>query len=416
MSAALRSRNDQLVVLAACALAAFSTMGAALPYPVLPPLFAAGPPNGLNAFLGLPPKLLYSVAVATYPMGLLGGTVVLGPLSDRYGRRRILLVSTWIGAFGHLASAWTLAIGNYPLFLLARLATGSAEGNASVARALLADTLQGDARTRAFASFNGALYSGWLVGPLLAGILVPFGVTVPFYAAACLLLATVAVAAFAFADTPGSHATGSLWQTIAGRHSLALLSDRALRRIFMIHLGYTFGATAFYEFYPLWLVEFAHMGTQGIAVMTALLCTAMTGTSIWLGRGHGPAPRPHYLRFYAALTAVAVIGTVALGPRLGLLALVLFGVPNALYNSVLPVYAAERFGHLGYGSLMGLISTTFSISNIVTAIVGGAVTLVDTRLILVLGGVAMGWTAWAIGVAVRAPPQALQLATSPLED
>ena len=45
-----------LLISAACLLALLSTIGAALPYPILPPLFAAGVTNDLNSFLGLPPK------------------------------------------------------------------------------------------------------------------------------------------------------------------------------------------------------------------------------------------------------------------------------------------------------------------------------------------------------------------------
>mgnify|MGYP003484362008 CR=1 FL=1 len=77
-----------LLIAAACLMALLSTVGAALPYPILPPLFASGAANGLNTFMELPPKLLLGVALALTPLGLLIGSPVLGPLSDRSGRRR----------------------------------------------------------------------------------------------------------------------------------------------------------------------------------------------------------------------------------------------------------------------------------------------------------------------------------------
>jgi len=50
--------KSSLLIATACLVAVLSTIGAALPYPILPPLFAAGVGNGLNHFMGLPPKLL----------------------------------------------------------------------------------------------------------------------------------------------------------------------------------------------------------------------------------------------------------------------------------------------------------------------------------------------------------------------
>ena len=90
--------KNALLIATACLLGLLSTTGASLPYPILPPLFAgvqtAGAADGLTNFLGLPPKLLFAIALMVNPVGLLIGTSVLGSLSDRYGRRPLLLATT----------------------------------------------------------------------------------------------------------------------------------------------------------------------------------------------------------------------------------------------------------------------------------------------------------------------------------
>jgi MFS family permease len=177
-----------LLIASACLLGLLATTGASLPYPILPPLFASEAPNSLNHFLGLPPKLLFAIALLINPLGLLIGTAVLGPLSDRFGRRPVVLVTAIGAAVGHILTAGALAIQSYPLFLAARFATGLLEGHGSVVRAMLADRLQGDLRNRALSWLNGAFHLGWLVGPLLAGACIGLGVTVPFYIAAGALL------------------------------------------------------------------------------------------------------------------------------------------------------------------------------------------------------------------------------------
>jgi len=70
--------KTSLLILAACLVAFFSTVGAALPYPILPPLFAADAANDFNHFLGLPPKLLFGLALTINPIGLLIGSALLG--------------------------------------------------------------------------------------------------------------------------------------------------------------------------------------------------------------------------------------------------------------------------------------------------------------------------------------------------
>ena len=387
--------QSALLILAACLVAFFSTVGAALPYPILPPLFAADAANNLNHFLGLPPKLLFGIALAINPLGLLIGSTLLGPLSDRYGRRPVLLITAFGAAAGHAITAFSLVSLSYPLFIVARFATGLMEGNGSVARALLADELEGPLRVRAFSWLNGALYMGWLAGPLLAGLTLHWGVTVPFWVAVAALLVTAAVSWVAIPRKQGNTASTGWWQVVKHQHALKLLKHPELRTLLVVQLALTCGVTAFYEFYPLWLVEVTHYDAQGIAWATAALCATMTMASIFAGRVVRSQPLQQASRF-ALMTAVCIAAVGLGGPMLGLFAIVVFGIPNAYYNAVMPVWCAERFGHLGQGAVMGLLSTIFCLANILMAVLGSVLTLIDTRLILLVGAGLSTWAAWRI--------------------
>jgi len=386
--------HTKLLIAAACLLGLFSTIGASLPYPILPPLFASGAVNGLNSFLGLPPKLLFGLALTINPLGLLIGNALLGPLSDRYGRRPVLLITALGAALGHAVTAFALLLESYPLFIVARFVTGLLEGNGAVARAMLADKLDGDLRLRALSWLNGAFYMGWLAGPLLAGVTLVFGLTVPFWIAAGALVMTAALVAVALPrEAPR---TGiSWWQVARTQHAFNLLRHTELRMLFIVQLAYTCGVTAFYEYYPLWLVEVPGYGAQGIAWLTAALCAVMTATSLVAGRPSSVAPlRKAAWNAFAVATAV---GLVAVGNVwVGLAAIVLFGIPNAYYNAVVPGWCAERFGGHGHGAVMGLLSTTFCLANILMALAGSVLTLIDTRLILALGALLAAWAGWRL--------------------
>jgi DHA1 family tetracycline resistance protein-like MFS transporter len=395
--------SKRILVITICAVGLLSTVGAALPYPVLSPLFADGQINGLNHFAGLPPKFLLSLALAINPLGLLIGATLLGPISDRYGRRPLLLATTFVSAMGHLGTVWALLDEHYLLFLLARFVTGLAEGNSAIASALLADELQGDARVRAFAWFNGAIYGGWLVGPLIAGATVQFGLSAPFMVAAAILISTFLLGLVVFPKHAPSHSEGSLWHNIRRRHSFSLLAQRPLRQMFAIYLAYAFGVTAFYEFYPLWLVEFVKFKAVGISLITACLCAVMTGTSAVVGHGLVATSGVLHLRRYALLAAGCIALTAVSGPVAGCVALIAFGLPHAMFNTILPAYCSERFGEHGQGAVMGLMSTTFCFSNVAVALVGAGVTLIDTRLILLMGACSSAWAGWRIAGWVAQP-------------
>lgn len=395
-----------LLIAAACLLALFSTIGASLPYPILAPLFAAGAPTDLTNFLGLPPKLLLGIALAINPLGMMIGSALLGPLSDRYGRRPVLLATAFGGAAGHAVAALALLVESYPLFLFARFATGLFQGNGSVARALLADRLQGDLRLRAFSWLNGAFYMGWLAGPLMAGATVVWGITVPFWVAVAMLaLMALLVAAVLPAEVP-STATTSWWHVARNQHSLNLLRQPELRTLFIVQLAYTCGVTAFYEFYPLWLVEVAGYNARGIAWTTAGLCALMTVTSLAFAGGPASIAPLRRAAWYAFGVAAAVALVAAGNFWVGMAAIILFGIPNAFYNAIMPGWCAERFGGYGQGAVMGLLSTIFCLANILMALAGAVLTLVDTRLVLLLGALLSAWAGWRLrgwGVQMAAP-------------
>ena len=121
----------------------------------------------------------------------------------------------------------------------------------------------------------------------------------------------------------------------------------------------------------------------------------MTVASVMAGRATVTDPLRRASLF--AFVSATCIAAVALGtPAVGLLAIVAFGLPNAYYNAVMPAWCAERYGHFGQGAVMGLLSTIFCLANIVMAVLGALLTLIDTRLILLVGATLAAWAAWRI--------------------
>ena len=87
---------------------------------------------------------------------------------------------------------------------------------------------------------------------------------------------------------------------------------------------------------------------------------------------------------------------------IGIAGIVAFGLPHAFYNALVQVWAADRFSDHGQGAVMGLLSTTFCLANILMAAAGAVLTLIDTRLILLTGAGLTAWAAWRMRAWSRA--------------
>ncbi|MGF6276175.1 DHA1 family tetracycline resistance protein-like MFS transporter [Massilia sp. UYP11] len=389
--------NERLLIATLCGLGLLSTVGASLPYPMLAPLFADGNVNGLNSFLGLPPKLLLGIALMINPVGLLIGSAILGPMSDGFGRRRALLLTTAGAALGHLLTAVAMVMESYLLFLAARFFTGLLEGNGAVMRALVIERIKGPLRNHALSWLNGSFNLGWLVGPLLAGLTMAFGPALPFYIAAGALLLGAAGVLVSIPATPiQAHLQRQRWWTVVReRHALTLLRHGPLRTLFTVHLAYCCGVAALYEFFPLWLVDVGGYDARQIAIVNMGMCALMTMAALFAGHASRVEGR---LRagWYAAMAATAVLCVGFGNLWIGIAGILLFGAPHAFYNTALQTWAADEFALHGQGSVMALLSTIFCLANILMALAGAVLTLIDTRLVLVVGGLLALWASVAL--------------------
>lgn len=99
-------------------------------------------------------------------------TVLLGRLSDRVGRRPILLASIVVGCIGYVLFAFA---GSYAWLLVARALAGFAGGNISVAQAYIADVTSPAERARGMGLIGAAFGLGFVVGPAIGGVAGHYG-------------------------------------------------------------------------------------------------------------------------------------------------------------------------------------------------------------------------------------------------
>ncbi|MCX7201004.1 MAG: MFS transporter, partial [Burkholderiales bacterium] len=113
------------------------------------------------------------------------GAPVLGALSDRYGRRPVLLLGFCGLALNFFATALSTSMA---MLIVVRLLGGLMQANAAVANAYVADITLPEDRAKRFGMLGAMFGIGFILGPLIGGLLGAINLQLPFFAAGGLAL------------------------------------------------------------------------------------------------------------------------------------------------------------------------------------------------------------------------------------
>ena len=220
-------------------------------------------PNLLKSFTGGDTAAASDWNVAFQVFGglvsLLSGPV-LGLLSDRFGRRPVLLLSIGGLGFDFLFMAFAPSLG---WLFVGRLISGATAGVFSTANAYVADVTPPDQRARAFGWMGAAFSVGFLAGPAIGGLLGDYSLRLPFIVAAVLTLMNAIYGYFVVPESlpPSRRISHFRWRKANPLGSLRLLrshhellplasigflnqlANMVWPSIFVLYSGYRFGWT-----------------------------------------------------------------------------------------------------------------------------------------------------------------------------
>ncbi|MCH6574945.1 MAG: MFS transporter [Bacteroidetes bacterium] len=121
------------------------------------------------------------VVVAVYSFVQFLFNPILGRLSDKYGRKPIIVISLFINAIGYVLFAFTTS---YIILLVSRIVAGIGGSSISVAQAYIADITTKENRAKGMGVIGAAFGLGFVFGPLMGGFLASYGYMVTGFASA----------------------------------------------------------------------------------------------------------------------------------------------------------------------------------------------------------------------------------------
>jgi len=178
----MKSKNIRLLILVAIVL--MNSAGLSIVLPLLPFLLSQYL-HSQQIVVGM------SALMSVFAACTFFAAPVLGALSDKYGRKKILIISLMGSVSGYIlfgigGALWILFLG--------RIIDGLTAGNISTIFAYLSDTIEPKERTKWFGYIGSAMGIGKIGGPALGGLLGSFSVSLPFYiTAGIIFLSALAV-------------------------------------------------------------------------------------------------------------------------------------------------------------------------------------------------------------------------------
>jgi DHA1 family tetracycline resistance protein-like MFS transporter len=191
---------------------------------------------------------IVGVLFATFSLCQLVTAPLWGNISDRFGRKKVLIVSQIGATIGWAMLAFAPSIG---LVFIARIIEGVSGGNISITQAYVADLVEAKDRSRAFGLIGAMFGAGMIFGPFGGGILFAhFGFAAPFLAAAALQLATLAIT---IVMLPESRTRADGEEHVGMREILISLQKPRLSRILWQKLAISLGLYGWFAVIALYL-------------------------------------------------------------------------------------------------------------------------------------------------------------------
>jgi DHA1 family tetracycline resistance protein-like MFS transporter len=330
------------------------------------------------------------VLLTAGPLAQFFSSSVIGKISDRTGRKPVLLITTLIIAFGYLLSAYAIKVPHLFLLILGRLITGIGSGNIAVVNSSVADLSHPSTKARNFAwvaVFNGL---GFAVGPALSGKISTWGLDIPFLFAGFLTVVSYFFVVFLFSETHEKKQKGYASPIFQIQHLFKITIRHKFFAFFCSFFIFCVGWSFYWEFIPVTWIKQYHTTVSQIGNFYACGSIFYVLTSGFLVQ---PIVRK-FKEFPSLLFALTLLGFFLLPLVYAELWLYWICIPvqQFLVALIFPVATAivsKQITEEQQGEVLGSFQAVQSLAFSLTPLLGGILINLSDKMPLVVSGVSM---------------------------
>ena len=259
-------------------------------------------------------NVLFGVGLAIGPFAYTIGAPFLGTWSDKWGRKKTLLLSLMVSVIGFILPVIGLCTGSLALVFAGRALAGLASSSQPLAQAAVADISEGERKAFYFGMTALAMTLSLLVGPAMGGYLSDpslvswFSDATPFYATLVLLLIAIILLAVFYKETHVSDANKTyltskdVWWAIK-----EAFTNKQVRVLFLVLFLFELGWSFYYQDVSLFLTHQFNYSVNKVS-------TFMMFGGIWMALGLTLLYRMviYYLSLTVTLISCLAIATLAI--------------------------------------------------------------------------------------------------------
>ena len=394
----------------------FDLLGFGILIPVIPSLFAN--PNSPSYLLPVGTStetgyILMGLILALYFVGQFFMSPILGELSDRFGRKKIILASIAGSAVSYLLFGFGIFTKSILLIFIARAVNAVTSSIISVSQATIADISHESDHTKNFGVIGAAFGMGFVVGPFLGGTLSNpaivswFGPTTPFWFASALACIN-AVSVILFLPETNHHLVHRpITATRSLRNILRAFHMRELRALFTTNFFFQAGFTFFTTFFSIFLITRYNFSQQAIGNYFAFV-------GIWIAISQGfllrlvpPSVNSTYiLRISLLATSIFILLQFFTGVWWELLFIAPFlSIANGFSMANIQSTISKSASRSEQGEIMGLNTSIESLARAIPPLISGFIAAVLSPSSPLLISALLIFIAWAIFILTHTTKQ-----------
>lgn len=384
---------------------AIDSMGLGILFPILSAMLISHQshflPSDTSNFLR---ELIYGVTIGIYMIAWFFGSAMLGDLSDVMGRKKSLMICLIGATLGYVISAIAIGFHSVVFLIVGRVLAGFTAGSQPIAQAAIVDVSLPSNRARNIGYVLLAVSVGFVLGPIMGGVLSNsqlvswFNFATPLYFAGILSLLNCIVLYLSFHETFTRTKKIKIRLHYAIQIFIDAFKSKSIRMLSLVLLIETAGWSEYFTFVSQFLLRRFHYSASEVSFFIAVLAV---GFSIGFGFLVNPVAKRFKLKS-AVITNLLIAALLclitAITHRVAVIWIgaVLIGMSVALLYSLLITIFSNQVGAEEQGWVMGITNSVSALSFGITSLMSGFAADLSPAVPIYLGCVGLALAAFTL--------------------